>query len=426
MQSNEPMIHTMYERMSSLVYSLMKKFINKKAINETVDGRIRAKHGSNLTSVDLSENQMKLDQIDIGTRAKTILISFDINSEQKEAFRKRCLDFYVSCTSYLISKLPLSCKILKDAQYLHPEKRNYSASLNAAARLSLKVASTLKNHLGKVFGVPENTTVSDVCDLVKSQWQIYQLIDIPKEWHTLETASAKKERQHTESYWRNVEKSWIDLTPKDSEEKSLRIDSYWSRVFEVKDSDGRKRFPQLAAFVKVILTLSHGNAGPEQGFSINKSIIDAHGTRLGEDILIALRRIKHRLLQVGSCKNFIITKPLLESVKLSRSRYEAELKANEQKAKSVIKEKEIKNKSEIEDIESKIRKIEKGIEVAEKAISDGSKQLEKHLRAKPLDPEKLQADNSLIQMGVQRKKKLAGDISKLRKKKKAKLAELTK
>ena len=58
-----------------------------------------------------------------------------------------------------------------------------------------------------------------------------------------------------------------------------------------------------------------GNAGPEQGFSINKSIIAVHGTRLGKDVLIALRRVEHRLLQVGDVKIFKITRPLLESIK---------------------------------------------------------------------------------------------------------------
>ena len=213
-------------------------------------------------------------------------------------------------------KLPITCKILKDAQYLHP-----------------------KNHLQSVFGVSDSTTVSEVCDMVRSQWQIYQLQDIPKEWHIQETESAKTSRINQDSYWKNVEKSWLDITPKETEEKSVRIDSYWSMVFEMKSSTGRYHFPQLASFVKAILTLSHGNAGPEQGFSINKAIIDAHGTRVGEDIIIALRRVKHRLLQIGGIVNFEITRPLIESVKLSRSRYEEELKENEQKEASKNKEK---------------------------------------------------------------------------------------
>ena len=157
----------------------------------------------------------------------------------------------------------------------------------------------------------------------------------------------KNDRLQRESYWKEVEKHWLEIYPKESEVKSVRIDSYWSKVFEIKSNDGRFLFPQLAALIKSVLTLSHGNAGPEQGFSLNKAIIDAHGTRLGEDILIALRRIKHRILQVGGINIFEITQPLLESIKQSRSRYDEEMKSIAYKKSSKAnKEKDVdKNKN---------------------------------------------------------------------------------
>ena len=195
-----------------------------------------------------------------------------------------------------------------------------------------------------------------------------------------------------------MEKHWLEILPYDSEAKSVRIDSYWSRVFLMKGTDGRFLFPQLSALIKAILSLSHGNAGPEQGFSVNKSIIAVHGTRLGEDVLIALRRVKHRLLQVGGVKNFKITRPLLESIKQSRNRYEEELKAIEQKKTNRAKVKTSQEKNELLDIDNEMRKIERGIEVADKAISDGSKKLEQHLASKA---KKLRSDNELIQMGHQ-------------------------
>ena len=139
----------------------------------------------------------------------------------------------------------------------------------------------------------------------------------------------------------------------------------------MKDVTGRHLFPQLAPFVEAILTLSHGNAGPEQGFSINKAIIDAHGTRIGEDIIVALRRIKHRLLLVGGVAKFEITGPSIESVKLSRRKYEEELKEKEQKSRFEDMIIEIHNRNAIQDIETEINKIERDIEVADKAISDG-------------------------------------------------------
>ena len=48
-----------------------------------------------------------------------------------------------------------------------------------------------------------------------------------------------------------------------------------------------------------------------------------------------------------------------------------------------------------------------------------------HIKGRNLDPEVLQADNSLIQMGMQRKKKFDGELSGLRKKK-AKLTQSNK
>ena len=59
----------------------------------------------------------------------------------------------------------------------------------------------------------------------RSQWLTYQLQDIPNEWHRVETESAKKTRKQEESYWREVENSWLDFTPTETEEKSICIDS---------------------------------------------------------------------------------------------------------------------------------------------------------------------------------------------------------
>ena len=148
MQTNEPVIHTMYEKMSSLLYNLMRKFLTRSSITELIDGKTKAKQGSNLVSVEISKNQMNLDSIDIG--------------------KKKCLTFYITTVEYMMLKLPITCKILKDAQYLHPNKRNCSASLNAIERLWMKVSSSLKNHLQSVFDVSDSTTVSEVCDMVRS------------------------------------------------------------------------------------------------------------------------------------------------------------------------------------------------------------------------------------------------------------------
>ena len=141
MQTSEPMIHCIYEKISSLIFNLMKKFVSSSAITVTVDGIAKAKQGSELVSVDVFKHRKKMENIDNGTRAKEILSEFSINSESKEAMRKKCMAFYTASTQYLISKLPVANQFLKDAQYLHPDKRNDVAALNAISRLSLEVAT---------------------------------------------------------------------------------------------------------------------------------------------------------------------------------------------------------------------------------------------------------------------------------------------
>ena len=268
-----------------------------------------------------------------------------------------------------------------------------------------------------VFEVSENSSVNDA-DKIRDQWQLYQLVEIPKDWHVKETPNAEKERNHHQSYWKNLERNWLDILPKENETKSVRIDSYWSQVFEMKNSDGSLKFPQLSALIKSVLTISHGNAGPEQGFSINKYILDVHSTNIGEDLLIALRRVKHRLLQVGGVTKFEITPSLLEHVKQSSSRFHGELKTKERK-QNKEKEIDIQENNELSNIEDEIKIKEKGIEVAEQAISDGSKKLEQHLAVKKLNTAVLQKDNELIQMGMQRKRKLSDELANLMKKKNA-------
>ena len=114
----------------------------------------------------------------------------------------------------------------------------------------------------------------------------------------------------------------------------------------------------------------------------------------------------------------------MDSVKLSRSKYE-ELKAKERNRFKTSEPNESQKRNELAETENKIKDVERGIEVADKAIKDGSDKLTRDLNKKPLNQEKLQYDNQMIQMGLRRKNKLTEDLSKLMAKK-AKLRKLKK
>ena len=42
--------------------------------------------------------------------------------------------------------------------------------------------------------------------------------------------------------------------------------------------DGQSKYVELFALVNCVVSLSHGNAVPERGFSINKKLLDSRGT----------------------------------------------------------------------------------------------------------------------------------------------------
>lgn len=71
--------------------------------------------------------------------------------------------------------------------------------------------------------------------------------------------------------------------------KFRRIDYFWRDVGAILDEDGRPKYPQLFALAKCVMTVSHGNSIPERGFSINRNLLESHGSTIGEDTIEALR-----------------------------------------------------------------------------------------------------------------------------------------
>ena len=55
------------------------------------------------------------------------------------------------------------------------------------------------------------------------------------------------------------------------------------------DDHGNLKYPKLYALVQAILPLSHGNAYPEQGFSINKQLLQNHGYVIKEKSIVSLQ-----------------------------------------------------------------------------------------------------------------------------------------
>ena len=108
-------------------------------------------------------------------------------------------------------------------------------------------------------------------------------------------------------------------------------------------SDGKPKYAFLVSLFQVILSISHGNSAPENGFSINKAILDVDGNSLGESTIEALRFVKDALLQYPSVLDIPITRSLVDNVKDARKRYATDLESTRK-----IEQEEIARKRELE------------------------------------------------------------------------------
>ena len=73
--------------------------------------------------------------------------------------------------------------------------------------------------------------------------------------------------------------------------KYERIDMYWSKVGHMTRPSGERKYPTLMKLARIALTLNHGNADIERGFSKNKLMVTSHRTRLSMPTINGLRTV---------------------------------------------------------------------------------------------------------------------------------------
>ena len=193
----------------------------------------------------------------------------------------------------------------------------------------------------------------------------------------------------------------------------------------MKDESRQLKYLQLFALVKCVLSISHGNSIPEQGFSINKYLLSIHGTSTSNETIVALRLEKDHLILIGGYMKFLINRNLVLSVKTARQKYQ------DLEAKTLLREKEseriklademrennklLEEKLSNAEAEIKIKKVV--ISVAEESIQEGNKKLQKQLKQSKISRNEIQKAQSMIDMGLSRKRCLSTELEELQKEK---------
>ena len=122
-----------------------------------------------------------------------------------------------------------------------------------------------------------------------------------------------------------------------------RLDSF---LFEVLQNQNESQ--QLWITMQLILTLSHGQATVERGFSVNKEVL---APNLQETSLVVMRLV-HSSMEAAKCKvgDFVVIDALLSSCAHARNRYQMYLM--ERKAEQERTEKGQKRKALMEELTS--------------------------------------------------------------------------
>jgi hypothetical protein len=212
---------------------------------------VGTKEGQELTSINCEDSNSWIPSktIEVGTGTKKAMSAIEKDDEKKEiilSFRS-CL---LKTTGYMQKNLQLANPVLRDVQCIHPLVRKTEAGKTAFSRLCM--------HLTKV-------TVSDeFCDKAKAEWLLYMC-----------DSDSKLEQ-------------WIVDHGNDCSD----ICSYWDYVTRLTDVGSEQKYKHVGVVVKSVLSLSHGNAAPERGFSVNNSLLSKERLALGEETICATRVLR--------------------------------------------------------------------------------------------------------------------------------------
>lgn len=119
--------------------------------------------------------------------------------------------------------------------------------------------------------------------------------------------------------------------------KYERIDVYWSKVGKITRPTGERKFSAVMRLARIALTLNHGSADVERGFSKKKLLLTSHRMRLEMPAINGLRTVSSYVSRYGSQPQRLpFSRDVVNSIRSSHTNYEERKK----------KEKELKRKAE--------------------------------------------------------------------------------
>lgn len=201
--------------------------------------------------------------------------------------------------------------------------------------------------------------------------------------------------------------------------------AFWKKIGEIQNLQGTPKFGGLTKLVNACLSISHGNAEPERGFSANKKTLQDRES-LEPETIVALRGVKNFIDLCG--KPVTITRRLLDLCYNARQKYFAhlEVKKAEEKSRLTRERQEQENlkkqvirktsSEKISEVETSIRLEGDKLASAEVLIADSNKTLQNLINSNgKINKEQLIKAQMLLKVGIDKSSECKAKLSDLQK-----------
>jgi hypothetical protein len=233
-----------------------------------------------------STNWKDIKHVDVGRNVKSIMAEEPFDAAKKSPLLRQFRNSGLEMAKYLQSHLPILNKNLQLCDFVSPLRRK-----DALRRENIK--QKLKNSLLQLAENFHRFTRAEL-ELLDSQICLYlSLPEVPE-----------------------------------YDDRNGRPDDWWLEIFElfVERSGDTDDYPHLLKrLIMSILSLSHGQAFVERGFSSSKWILGGNRVSLSMESFKAQKTMKETCEKYNGAEKVPISANLLEEIKLANTKYTARL-----------------------------------------------------------------------------------------------------
>lgn len=281
-------------------------------------------------SDDVFKSEFLLPVKDIALSEDMKLLTAHLSNAEKGGFLRDVQNHYIAAGRYIIMKNENYSRILRSLSCIRPDQ------------VKLKVSHKRIQILATYLPVPYDA------EKLADEWKLVQL---------------------------------------EKNEPSCRIDHFWSKLFVMRNTDGSSKYPTVTSVIKAALTLSHGNAEIERGFSRSARILTEDRSSMSVRVLNARMNIASGLKRYDNKPHLVpITEELLKAARMAYKSYESYLSSQRQKAEEEEKKKKEEenarileeekrklleqSKGEIEKLKNELEMVKKTEDVQNSAVGE--------------------------------------------------------